>query len=540
MELQLENDSGELHVEDFYNPFPKQRALHVSEASKLLAIGGNGSGKSAFLLGEAVYTAFEYPGSNSLLLRKDFRQLEKGLILDLRTSVPEFVVDQAGRKLRVYKYNETKHYATWFNNSITFFGHLKNGSERELSQYLSSAFVWIGFDELGQWSYEAWDFLDSRNRINRGCKPNAEGYMPIPRIGGATNPMGPGYGWIKKLWIDKKPVLQLGEVYQKKDGKWYRELKGEEKLAYDPHDHVYVHSTVLDNPVQMERDPRYIEKLEKLAPALREKALYGNLNTQDGAYFNNLQNDRHILSLPRDRERLKWEPWQPVWLGVDWGLAHHTAVFWFTRAKLLMIDGVHWKPIVIAYRQLIVNETGSRDIARQIAEQMPKEEIQRCKHIFLSPDRFGRHEEVGASVAHKMGEVFREYELPWCTPANDRRVDGAVFMYNLLEEGGFVMIEEMVPDMITALQTVVRDTKNLEDVLKTQTIEDDCYDGTRYGLVSMLKEKGKPEAVKQQEELDRIADPIAKQMHSYEQWLQNQKPRSAVRRTIVPRWMKGD
>ena len=186
MALAQVNEKGELYVSSFYEPYPKQSVLHRSSCHNLLGIGGNGSGKSFFLLGEAIYIGLEYPGSMCLLLRRDYPELEKGLIKDFKDTVPE----------DIYRYNDQKHIVTWFNGSTLFFGHLQNGSEKTLSQYLSSAFVWIGIDELGQFSYSAYSFLSSRNRINKACQPNQQtGRMPIPRMGGATNPLGPGYAW---------------------------------------------------------------------------------------------------------------------------------------------------------------------------------------------------------------------------------------------------------------------------------------------------------------------------------------------------------
>jgi hypothetical protein len=542
------DEQGRCHISSFYDPYPKQNALHTAASGALLAVGGNGSGKSAFLLGEAIYVMDQFPGSNVLLLRKDYKQLEKGLILDLKTTVPK----------ELYKYNESKHTARWHNGSMLFFGHLKNGTERDLAQYLSAAFVFIGIDELGQFSYNAWDFLRSRNRINPGCMPDFLGAMPIPRMGAATNPMGPGWGWIKRLWIEKKPMIELGKTYKGNDGRYYQEIHGKMEMVYDPHDHVYVHSTVLDNPAQLRKDPNYIVKLRQLAPPLRKKALDGDLNSVAGAYFQNFEYDRHILSLPRDRDRIKWQHWQPVWLGIDWGLAHHATVFWFTRAQVKGLTKVAdggWRNKIVCFRELVVNETSSPDLCRIIASMTPNRlepddtgmrgqilemtEYERLKFIFLSPERFSRTDDPSTlhTVGYEMGELLHSMGLPRCTPANNRRVDGAVFMYNLIDTDSIVWLDTCV-NAIASIEAVVRDEKNLEDVLKSETLEDDCYDGQRYGLLSMLSEKGKPEDVKLQEELAKIADPTARMIHAFERMQKGRGAKNSHPTTIVPRWMK--
>ena len=68
MELALDAN-GALNVDSFYKPLEKQQLLHVNPAKNLLGIGGNYSGKSLFLIGEAMYNVLEYPGANVLLLR---------------------------------------------------------------------------------------------------------------------------------------------------------------------------------------------------------------------------------------------------------------------------------------------------------------------------------------------------------------------------------------------------------------------------------------------------------------------------------------
>ena len=530
--MPLELDAtGAVTVDSFYLPLPKQDELHTSPAKYLLGIGGNYSGKSAFLIGEALYNALEYPSSMCLLLRKTFKELNKGLIRDFRDSVPK----------ELYRWNANEYTATFLNGASIVFGHCRTGSEKDLSQYLSAGFVWIGIDELGQFSYDAWSFLTSRNRPNRGCQPNSEGLMPFCRIGGATNPMGPGYGWLKRLWIERRPVSQLGRVRHGEDGKYYGDDgRGAEICVYDPGEYHYAHSTILDNPIALERDPDQLNKLMRLPPDLRERALYGNLNAQAGTYFQNFTRDKHVISLPADRERIQWEAWQPVWISIDWGLAHFCVVCWHTRAKVRMLDGKTWRPVVVTFRQLIANgppdsasvlprykALSHRDLCKAIAEAMPKEERERIRFIFLSPERFARNTDPDSAhtVAAEMGRELKELGLPSPTEANDRRVDGAVFVYNLIDADEYYVLDTC-EELIEALETRVRDEKNLEDVMKIEDLGDDVYDCARYGLLSMLGEKGKPAEVRYQERVAQIEDPVARRIYAYEHWLKQQKQKS--------------
>jgi len=506
---------GRLETDGFYKPWPKQRALHTSPATNLLGIGGNGSGKSAFLLGEAIYICLEFPGADCLLVRKNWKELEKGLILDLKNTLPA----------SLYRYNDQKH-VVYFpgNGSHIFFGHCRTGNERDLAQYLSSAFVFIGIDELGQFSYNAYDFLRSRNRINKGCKPNKNGQWPIPRMGSATNPLGPGYGWIKKLWIDCKPVPQMGETTQVGD-KFYNKANGEDVCCYDPAEFFYQHSTVRDNPAQLEKDPQYLDKLMKLAPALRNKALYGDLNSMAGAYFSNFSLDRHVMNFERDAELFEFQTWQPRWMGGDWGLAHFSAIYWCTQARFRWSKESPWKTKIAVYRELVVNEKGSDELCRLMNEATPQSERAMLKSFYLSPDRFMRDDDPDfrMTVAARMGKMLSGFGLPEPEEANDRRVDGAQFIYDKLEKDELIIFD-CCPAAINALEVVVRDDpNNLEDVKKTDGQEDDAYDGVRYAIVSPFKPRAKPQEIIYQERLAEIQDPMAARMYSYQHHIQQQK-----------------
>ncbi|HEV2183555.1 MAG TPA: hypothetical protein VGR39_07715, partial [Candidatus Acidoferrales bacterium] len=110
-----------------YEPFPKQREFHVCEAKYRLFGGAAGPGKSKALLMDAIIQANEKPGSDTLLLRRTFPELEGSLLLYFRRDVPR----------EFYRsFNETKHVVTWLNGSTTRFGYSQ--SENDIYQYQSS------------------------------------------------------------------------------------------------------------------------------------------------------------------------------------------------------------------------------------------------------------------------------------------------------------------------------------------------------------------------------------------------------------------
>jgi hypothetical protein len=69
------------------------------------------------LLWEAISQAINVPGSDSLLLRRTYPELESSLLAYFRRDVPRSFYR---------KYNESKHIVTWTNGSTTRFGHCRN------------------------------------------------------------------------------------------------------------------------------------------------------------------------------------------------------------------------------------------------------------------------------------------------------------------------------------------------------------------------------------------------------------------------------
>ena len=408
-------------------------------------------------------------------MRKDFKELNKGLIQDLQTSVPQ----------ELGKYNASDHIFHWINGSKTFFGHCENLAIKDLNLYLSAGFSFIGIDEAGEFPFEIWDFLVARNR-NR--VPG-----PTPRMGLATNPYGIGWGWIKKLFIDKRPVPQL-----------------EGAGTYKPEDYFWNHSTIFDNPFQLAKDPGYVERLNRQSPGLRKIMLEGDINSTAGQYFSNFSEARHVIKMEDLEERIEWEEWQQSWAGSDWGLGHFWTTFWMRQSMVLMWNG-EWKRCCIVYRELVERNRSIADYAERLAEKNAGDKL---KRIFYSPERFNRTEPLH-TPADQFSQELRSHGLPSVTRASNYRVAGATFLYSKLEADEIVILD-CCPNLIHAIPSLVNDPTDPKDVLKpsTPSIEDDCYDGWRYGVVSMLAPKAEPFDVTFQEELAQIPDPTSRAIHA--------------------------
>ena len=151
-----------LDVSYLYTPFKRQRQFHNSRAKYRLFGGAAGPGKTKALLWEAIYQARQVPGSDSLLLRRTYPELESSLLAYFRRDIPRSFYK---------KYNESKHIVTWKNGSTTRFGYCRN--ESDVYQYQGAEFQFIGLDELTHFTLKQWQFLTSRNRCpvpgSRAC-----------------------------------------------------------------------------------------------------------------------------------------------------------------------------------------------------------------------------------------------------------------------------------------------------------------------------------------------------------------------------------
>jgi hypothetical protein len=275
-----------------YKAFPKQEEFHHCGAKYRLFGGAAGPGKSKALLMEAIAQALDTPGSNTLLLRRSFPELEGTLLLYFRRDVP--------RELYA-SFNEAKHTVTWRNGSTTRFGYSQN--ENDIYQYQSSEFLFIGIDELTHFTLRQWQFLTSRNRC------------PVPGsrpcMAGATNPGNIGHAWVKSLFIDKQSA------------------PGMEPREYDANDYAFISARVWDNPIYA-NDPSYIKSLQQLPDFYRRAFLDGDWSVFAGQYFTNFDPSRSVIRA----ERIAAAAWWPRWISIDWGFEHPAAVYWHTTGPV--------------------------------------------------------------------------------------------------------------------------------------------------------------------------------------------------------------
>ena len=533
--------------EDFYDPWPKQRFFHQAMRKHRLQIGSFGSGKSKPLLMEAIMVCQEFPGVNAIILRKTMPDLKRTVIDKFDADVPKGLYERGSQEKGTFNKSDHivffppqwkplydpvtlepiispidgKHQHGWKQSKLYF---AACETEKDVGKYLSTEYAFVGFEELGEFPYSIYDAMEGR------CRSTIPGV--IARMGAATNPMGVGWSWIKKVFIDKVPCA------------------GMDRDKYDPNDYVYIHSTVDDNPILI-KDASYIASLEK--SPLRDRVRWGKLDASTGQYYDNWEEARHV----RPASDFIFEDWQPVWIGWDYGFGHYATVIFMTKAWLKpRWEGEKQKIVNVVLREIYLEEKTPEEQTMALIAAIPRLKDKdgddagyawSIESIHFSWERFNRIAS-NRTIAMEVTDLLQAAGLPPVTRSNNDRIAGWVKIYSLLDaEELFIIradgLHRGAPELAEAIPLLVRGngiTVSLEDVVKPEgkSLVDDLGDALRYAVAGVLLDaEDKPADVKLRERLAGITDPMAKQVAAYKEWSIANRPKPNVGSPSIPTWV---
>jgi hypothetical protein len=165
-------------------PHPQQAEFLAVTTPEALYGGAAGGGKSDALLMAALQFV-HVRGYSALILRRTYADL----------ALPGAIMDRAREWLSDSDavWNERDKRFTFPKGSVLQFGYLDTPSD--VYRYQSTAFQYIGFDELTQFEERPYLYLFSRLRRLAGSD------VPI-RMRAATNPGGIGHEWVKARFIE--------------------------------------------------------------------------------------------------------------------------------------------------------------------------------------------------------------------------------------------------------------------------------------------------------------------------------------------------
>ena len=242
-----------------------------------------------------------------------------------------------------------------------------------------------------------------------------------------------------------------------------------------------------------ERGP-YTRQLATDDEVIRQADWEGGWDSLEGAYFANsfdLESTR-INGRPNDDRTLGQtvgiicKPWAVHWIAQDWGKSHYCATYWCFRITLSpseVKEALGWDVsvplnVTCTYRELIVSELTSGEVARKVVEATPPNERPKIKSFFLSPDAFGERDSTN-TIAIQQSKELRAVGMPGATQADNDRIGGWALMGKLLKAAKFKAVDPQTgpltdvwlissncPELLKTIPMLMRDPKNLDDVLK--------------------------------------------------------------------------
>lgn len=514
----------EFNLTEQYQFLPKYLPIIASDAPNRLLWGGIRSGKTfqALMVGLFSY-ALRFEKCDILVLRRNYSQLEAGGMKDFTTIIPRDSYNNPP--------SSNNQRVTLKNGSSVVFGHMATGKDKDIMQYLGSAYPFILVDECGEFSPEAWELLSSRNTINPGCIPDAKascggcgrpeecGYacMPSPSIWGCTNPAGPHWGFYKSVFVDKVPWNPPEGTRKDVKGAYWVKEYDTWRCVYDPDRYAECHTTPLDNPPMLLRDPQLVARLKSMPKHMQDKYLWGLAGKVEGQFFDCFSEAAHVINLRADPDQIIWGEYQNCWGGWDWGQGHYNTVYFFTRVLHETLSG--HKSKILCFREVVErNKTDVEmaDIVRKAARHPLTGAPLHIRSIFFSHEKFNRQLEA-QSPAVQFSKLLQARSLPALTPASRDRVSSAAYMYNTIKKGELI-ITDNCQEIIRAIPSLLV-ASNLNDVYKPDGVNkfDDCYDGFRYGLYGMATDNPQPRALKELERINSITDPFCKSLAIYKQ-----------------------
>lgn len=304
----------------------------------------------------------------------------------------------------------------------------------------------------------------------------------------------------------------------------------------------------------------YTKQLAHDDPVIAKADWEGDWDSLEGTYFANsfaLESTRIAQSLVA--QILK--PWSTHWLSQDWGKAHYCVTYWWARTTLSpreVLELLGWKlqkpiNITVMYRELILNEMDAPAVAQTIADKTPRSDRERFTAFYLSPEEVTG--EFGC-IGSQQSRVLSTLSMPAARKADNDRKGGWGLMANLFKatkgQGWGVdadgkrfqyddalLISEECVEALNAIPLLLRDPKNLDDVLKTDLstakIEQDCGDAMRYGAKSMLLPRHKTDEEVLAERLATIEDPLWRHIQQVKATLDRERLQEEDNR---PEWMR--
>ena len=434
-----------------------QTALLACPVFEVFFGGARGGGKTEGSIGDWLGHSSAYgEAAIGIFFRKKFVQLAE-VIARTKQIFPKLGA----------RYNEQQRTWTMANGARLKFAYLERDSDAE--EYQGHSYTRIYIEELTN--------FPSPSPVNllRATLRSATGVPTGMRLTG--NPGGPGHNWVKARYID--PCPSGFKVITEET-----ELNFEGKVSIVQLSRVFIPSKLSDNSLLIRNDPTYILRLRQSGSEALVKAwLEGNWDIVDGAFFDEWDEARHVISLSKFLE-LPIPPTAQRFRAFDWGSAKPFSVGWYTLLdKDYELDGkLLPRNALVKYREWY-GASGPNKGLKMTADLVAQGIVLREKHERLrygvaDPSIFVR--DGGPSIA----EVMAINKCSWRRADNKRRAGWEQVRMRLCGENNIPMlyIADCCEDTIRTLPVLQHDDTDIED-LDTDA-EDHAADELRYAMMS--------------------------------------------------------
>lgn len=426
-------DGDKIH----FNIFRKQLEFIQSECDDVLYGGAAGGGKSVAILLFCLKRRLEYPGSVGIAFRRTFPELEKSLILE----------SQKMYRLVGAKYHEAKKCWSFPNGSVQYFGYCEK--DGDVYNYQSAQFQDMCFDEVTHFNFFQFSYLTSRCRSTLVI--DGKKVKSLVRL--ASNPGGVGHQWVFDRYIKPWETHKI----------WKDTITGK-TLTFIP-------AKIADNPVLMDVDPGYYNRLKDLPEKKFLALAEGRWDVFEGIYFTEWS-PRCVLPQKRIPES-----YTVKFLSLDWGYADPACVLWLEVTPLGR---------VFVYRELYTSRRSPKELASDILAMSPSGE--HYAYIAASPEIWGKRVETDNG-----GETIQELiqqglgDRVTLRKANNARVPGWLKIREYLSDApdGYPWLQ-FSPNCANSIRTIpglIHDDKRPEDVEGAS--EDHCGEALRYSVMSL-------------------------------------------------------